>query len=78
LVTTGRYLTFLPDDLLQFIGKRWSLKTLPIDLGIQAPSLGVLTLKNRTLGPVTQLFVDCAREVAKSMAGGTSGKPENG
>jgi DNA-binding transcriptional LysR family regulator len=72
LLTTGRYLTFLPDDLLQFVGKRWSLKTLPIDLGIQAPSLGVLTLRNRTLSPVAQLFIDCARDIAKSMTGGTA------
>jgi DNA-binding transcriptional LysR family regulator len=71
LLTTGRYLTFLPDDLLQFVGRRWSLKTLPIDLGIQAPSLGVLTLRNRTLSPVAQLFIDCARDIAKSMADGT-------
>src|SRR5262245_7475967 len=68
LLTTGRFLTVLPADLLQFVGKRWSLKTLPIDLGIQAPSLGVLTLRNRTLSPVAQLFIDCTREVAKSMA----------
>jgi hypothetical protein len=72
LVTTGRYLTFLPDDLLQFVGRRWSLKILPIDLGIQAPSLGVLTLRNRTLSPVAQLFIDCARDIAKLLAGGTA------
>jgi DNA-binding transcriptional LysR family regulator len=69
LLTTGRFLTILPADLLQFVAKRWSLKTLPIDLGIQAPSLGVLTLRNRTLSPVAQLFIDCARDVAKSVAG---------
>jgi DNA-binding transcriptional LysR family regulator len=68
LLTTGRFLTILPADLLHFVGKRWSLKTLPIDLGIQAPSLGLLTLRNRTLSPVAQLFIDDTREVAKSMA----------
>jgi len=68
LLTTGRFLTVLPADLLQFVGERWSLKILPIDLGIQAPSLGVLTLRSRTLSPVAQLFIDCTREVAKSMA----------
>jgi DNA-binding transcriptional LysR family regulator len=67
LLTTGRFLTILPYDVLQFVAKRWSLKTLPINLGIQAPSLAVLTLRNRTLSPVVQLFVDCAREVAKSL-----------
>jgi DNA-binding transcriptional LysR family regulator len=70
LLTTGRFLTVLPADVLQFVGKRWSLRTLPIDLGIQAPSLGILTLRNRTLTPVAQLFIGCTREVTKSMAAG--------
>jgi hypothetical protein len=29
---------------------------------------GSVTLKNRTLSPVTQLFIDWAREVAKPLA----------
>jgi hypothetical protein len=29
---------------------------------------GIATLKNRTLSPVAQLFIDCAREVAKPLA----------
>jgi hypothetical protein len=29
---------------------------------------GIVTLKNRTLSPVTQLFIECAREVAKPLA----------
>ena len=68
LVSTGRFLSALPADLLHLVGKHWSLKALPIDLGLQAPSLAVLTLRNRTLSPVVQLFIDCTRETAKSMA----------
>ena len=69
LLTSGRFLTILPDSLLQFAAKRWSLKTLPIDLGVRAPSLGIVTLRNRTLSPVVQLFIESAREVAKSIVG---------
>jgi hypothetical protein len=29
---------------------------------------GIVTLKNRTLSPVAQVFIDCAREVAKPLA----------
>src|SRR5215510_14278455 len=65
LVTTGRFLTVLPADLLPLVAKRWSLRTLPVDLGIRAPSLAMLTLRNRTLSPVTQAFIECARSVAK-------------
>jgi len=49
LLTTGCFVTILPDSLLQFVAKRWSLKTLPVDLSVRAPSLGIVTLKNRTL-----------------------------
>ena len=69
LLVSGRFVTILPDSLLQFIAKRWSLKTLPTDLNIRAPSLGIITLKNRTLSPVAQLFIESARKVAKSIAG---------
>lgn len=31
-------------------------------------SIGIITLKNRTLSPLAQLFIDCAREVAKPLA----------
>jgi DNA-binding transcriptional LysR family regulator len=71
LLTTGRFLTFLPGSLLQFVAKRWSLKALPVDMSIQAPALGIITLKNRTLSPVVQLFIESARAVAKSLAGRT-------
>src|SRR5258706_6262 len=61
LLASGRFVTILPDSLLQFIAKRWSLKTLPTDLNIRAPSLGIITLKNRTLSPLAQLFIESAR-----------------
>ena len=32
--------------------------------------IGIITLKNCTLGPAAQLFIDCAREVAKPLAKG--------
>jgi DNA-binding transcriptional LysR family regulator len=69
LLATGRFLTFLPDSLLQFVAKRWSLKALPVDLSIQAPALGIITLRKRTLSPVVRLFIEAAREVAKSLVG---------
>jgi hypothetical protein len=30
--------------------------------------IGIITLKNRTLGPVARLFIEQAREVAKPLA----------
>jgi len=69
LIATGRYLGILPGAMLRFCGKRLSLKVLPVELAMQPRmrSVGIVTLKNRTLSPVAQLFIDCAREVAKPL-----------
>src|SRR5205823_1225218 len=68
LLASGRFLTIFPESLVQSIAERWSIKPLPIDLGVRAPPVGIITMKNRTLSPVVQLFVDAARDVAKSIA----------
>jgi DNA-binding transcriptional LysR family regulator len=68
LVSTGRYLGILPGSMLRLCGKRLSLKILPIDLSIRPRPVGVVTLKNRTLSPVAQLFIECAREIARPLA----------
>ena len=46
------------------------LKILPIKLPAQARPVGVVTLKDRTLNPGAQLFIECAREVAGPLAKG--------
>ena len=45
-----------------------ALKELPIDLSVQSP-VAIVTLRNRTLSPVVQLFIQCAREVAQALPG---------
>lgn len=68
LLATGRFLSILPSLLLRYNAKRWGLKALPVDLGIQPVPLVIFTLKNRTLSPVVQLFVEHARAVTKTVA----------
>jgi DNA-binding transcriptional LysR family regulator len=65
LVTTGRFLTIIPASMLRFPTRRSELKILPVKLPLAYMPIGVATLKNRTLGPVVQLFIQHAREVAK-------------
>jgi DNA-binding transcriptional LysR family regulator len=67
LLATGRFLTILPLSVLRFPAKAPSIKALPIELPMIGP-IGVATLKNRSLSPSAQLFIDCAREVAKLVA----------
>ena len=68
LLATGRFLTILPVSMLYFSAERLSLKPLPVKLSVPPRPLGIVTLKGRTLAPVTRLFIDCAREVAKPLA----------
>lgn len=64
LLASGNYVTVLPDLVPRYSADRWPLKILPIDLRIESP-VGIFTLKNRTLSPVVQLFVEEARSEAK-------------
>jgi DNA-binding transcriptional LysR family regulator len=67
LLESGRFIGHFGDSLLQFHEKRFALKMLPIDLPAAPFAIAVVTLKNRTISPVAQLFIDCAREVTKSL-----------
>ena len=67
LVTTQGYLTMFPGSLVRFAGRRFSIKALPIGLPVEPRLIGIITLKNRTISPVAQLFLDCAREVVKPL-----------
>ena len=63
LVASGQYLGVLGSMFLHFRPPSVRLKVLPVELPIVAPPISVITLKNRTLSPVAQLFIDFAREV---------------
>lgn len=69
LVAGGNFITALPESVLRICRKRYALKELPIELSVRLP-VAVATLKNRTLGPVVQSFIACAREAAKSFGAG--------
>ena len=68
LLATGRFVTIFPASAFRFLTKRSELKVLPVELPMARVPNGIVTLKNRTLSPVAQLFIDCAREVAKIRA----------
>lgn len=68
LLATGRFLTVVPGSVLRFGAERTLLKALPVELPNWKLPVAIITLKNRTLSPVAQLFLDCAREVAKPLA----------
>ena len=68
LLSTGRFLSPFPESLMKLNGKRLGLKVLPVRLPIPAHPFGIATLKNRTVGPLATLFVECARSLSKCLA----------
>jgi DNA-binding transcriptional LysR family regulator len=67
LVATGRLLTMVPISILR-LSKRSGIKVLPVELQHASAPVGIITLKNRTLSPVAQLFIETAREVSKPLS----------
>ena len=68
LLATGRFVTMCSPSILRFPARRPEIKVLPIKLPITPVPIGIVTLRNRALGPVAQLFIEHAREVAKPLA----------
>lgn len=70
LLATGRFLSIFPTSSLRFPTPRTELKVLPVELPMRRVPNGIITLKNRALSPVAQLFIEHAREVARTRARG--------
>ena len=75
LVATSPSIGVFPDSVLRVYGDRFSLKRLPVDLPVRPWPVTIVTLKNRTLSPLVERFIECAREVAKSFASSPRKRP---
>src|SRR4051812_13543340 len=64
----GRLLTASPMVMLRGAGKQMSIKRLPVELPGNRRPVGLVTLKDRVLSPVAQLFIEHTRAVAKTIA----------
>jgi len=67
LLATGRFLTTLPSFSFTLAGRDHSLKALPVQLPNTQRPIGIVSLKNRTLSPLAQLFIDRMRTVVKPL-----------
>jgi DNA-binding transcriptional LysR family regulator len=63
LLAIGRFLTMLPRYTLTMPGKHPSLKALPVKLANARAPMAIITLKNRSLSPLAELFIRTARGV---------------
>src|SRR5712691_514610 len=57
LVATGRFLTILQASALRFPTGQPDIRVLPVEPQMAEVPVGIVTLKNRTISPVAQLFI---------------------
>jgi DNA-binding transcriptional LysR family regulator len=68
LIATGAYLGAFAHSIMRLHSKLSSLQVLPIDLPARPWPVALVTLKNRTLNPVAQRFIDHLRAFTASIA----------
>jgi len=71
----GPFITAFPNTVASFHVGRHLLKVLPVELPAEPWPVAITTLKNRTLSPVVERFIACAREAAISMTPGRVSTP---
>jgi DNA-binding transcriptional LysR family regulator len=68
LVATGKFVGILPNSVARYSSQRVGLKIMPVKMPATEYAIAILTLKNRTPGPLAKLFIDHARAVARSLS----------
>jgi len=73
LLAAGRFLTVLPESMVQHAAKYMPIAVLmPVDLPTPPRPVAIVTMKGRTISPVAGLFVTSLREEIKSLKTGGS------
>src|SRR5262249_5386563 len=65
LLAAGPYLTLFAHSVMRHNAQRFQITVLPVELPVRSWPAVVITLQHRTLSPVVERFIACAREVAK-------------
>jgi DNA-binding transcriptional LysR family regulator len=68
LIAGGGFVGMLPVSVAKFNTKRAGLKILRIKLPTVHMAASVVTVKNRTPSPTARLFINCVRDVARSIS----------
>jgi len=68
LLATGRFLTVLTGFSLRLPRRRVTLAALPVELSKTRMPIAIITLKNRSLSPAAQMFIQSVRELVKPLA----------
>jgi DNA-binding transcriptional LysR family regulator len=63
---SGEYITTFPSAVVDLSPGGFPLKIIPVELPKRPWPLAIVTLKNRTLSPLVERFIQCARDDVKS------------
>jgi DNA-binding transcriptional LysR family regulator len=66
LLASGPFITAFPKSVLRLNADRFALKELPVELPVRPWPIVLITLKNRSLSPVAQNFIEHVRAFAKA------------
>ena len=67
LAASGSHITTVANSTLRVYGERFALKALPVDLPVRPWPAVIVTLKNRTLSPVVEHFIQHIRDFTRPM-----------
>jgi DNA-binding transcriptional LysR family regulator len=67
MVASGHFITTFPNSVVRLLGDRFSLKVLPVDLPVRPWPVAIVTLKNRTLSPGVERFIEHVRDFTRPM-----------
>jgi DNA-binding transcriptional LysR family regulator len=70
LAATRGFLIVVPASMLSLPARHELLRRVPVELPTTRRQMGIITVKNRTLSPLAQIFIACARDVAEPLAKG--------
>jgi DNA-binding transcriptional LysR family regulator len=66
VIETGRWLGLVPASVMRFGGRQMHLKVLPVKVVSPPAPVGFVTVKDRTLTPLAERFIEYLRKVAAS------------
>jgi DNA-binding transcriptional LysR family regulator len=72
MIETGRWLGLVPASVMRFGGRQMRIKALPVKISPPPAPVGFVTVKDRTLSPLAERFIDCTRKIANSGSGRAS------
>jgi DNA-binding transcriptional LysR family regulator len=67
LLSTGRFLTMVPQIVSDITADKQIIRRLPLSLPKTLRPFGIVTVKNRSLSPPAELFIDHARRLAATV-----------